>query len=111
MIIVTSELIPGMRINKTIGLVKGNTIRARHVGRDFMAGLKNIVGGEISDYTKMLAESREQAIDRMMEDAKEKGANAIVMVRFTTSSVMQGAAELLAYGTAVVVETTQTSKA
>lgn len=104
MIVTTSDQIPGKAIARTIGLVKGNTIRARHMGRDIMAGFKNIVGGEITEYTKMLAESREQAIDRMIENADQLGANAIVTVRFTTSSVMQGAAELLAYGTAVVVE-------
>ncbi len=104
MIITTSDEIPGKKITKTIGLVKGNTIRARHVGKDIMAGLRNIVGGEIVEYTKMLAESREQSIDRMVENAEEIGANAIVTLRFTTSSIMGGAAELLAYGTAVVVE-------
>ncbi len=104
MIITTSDEIPGKKITKTIGLVKGNTIRARHVGKDLMAGLRNIVGGEIVEYTKMLAESREQSIDRMVESAEEMGANAIVTLRFTTSSIMGGAAELLAYGTAVVIE-------
>jgi len=103
-IITTSDEIPGKKISKTIGLVKGNTIRARHVGKDLMAGLRNIVGGEIVEYTKMLAESREQSIDRMVENAEEMGANAIVTLRFTTSSIMGGAAELLAYGTAVVIE-------
>jgi len=104
MIIVTTEHIPGKTITRTIGLVKGNTIRARHFGRDIAAAFKNVVGGEISDYTKMIAESREQAIDRMKEDATRQGANAIIMTRFATSSMMQGAAELLAYGTAVVAE-------
>lgn len=104
MIIVTSDNVPGRKIVKTLGLVKGNTIRARHIGRDIMAGLKNIVGGEIEEYTKMLAESREQSIDRMTEAAEEMGANAVVCLRFTTSAIMGGAAELLAYGTAVVVE-------
>ena len=89
---------------RTLGLVRGNTIRARHVGHDIMAGLKNIVGGEIGEYTKLIAESREQAIDRMKEDAARLGANAIVGLRFTTSVLMGGAAELLAYGTAVRVE-------
>jgi uncharacterized protein YbjQ (UPF0145 family) len=84
--------------------VRGNTIRARHIGRDIMALLRNIVGGEVSEYTKLLAESREQALDRMVEQARELGANAVLDARFTTSMVMQGAAELLAYGTAVVVE-------
>lgn len=104
MIIVTSDDIPGKRIIKTLGLARGNTIRARHVGRDIMAALRNMVGGEISDYTKMIAESREQALDRMTSEAEQMGANAIVCLRFSTSSLMQGAAELLAYGTAVVVE-------
>lgn len=104
MLLVTTDEIPGRKIRKVLGLVKGNTIRARHVGRDLMAALRNLVGGEITDYTKMLAESREQAIDRMVEQAKALGANAIVGIRFTTSSVMQGAAELLVYGTAVIVE-------
>jgi len=104
MIIVTSDSIPGKRIVKVLGLVKGNTIRARHIGHDIMAALRNIVGGEITDYTKMLSESREQSIDRMVEDAEKLGANAIVTLRFTTASVVQHAAELLAYGTAVIVE-------
>lgn len=104
MIIATTESIPGRRIIRCFGLVRGNTIRARHLGKDIMAAFKGIVGGEIADYTKMLAESREQAIDRMIEDAAALGANAIVGVRFTTASMMQGSAELLVYGTAVVVE-------
>ena len=104
MIIVTSEQIEGKRIVQTLGLVRGSTIRARHMGRDIMAGLRNIVGGEITDYTKMLAESREQAIDRMVEQAEKMGANAIISVRFMTSMVMSGASEMLAYGTAVKVE-------
>lgn len=104
MIVVTSGGIAGRRVVRTLGLVRGNTIRARHIGRDIMAGLRNIVGGEVTEYTKLLAESREQALDRMVEEARGLGANAILDVRFTTSMVMQGAAELLAYGTAVVVE-------
>ena len=104
MIVVTSDQIEGKHIVKTLGLVRGNTIRARHLGHDFMASLRNIVGGEITDYTKMLAESREQAIERMEEQAKSLGANAIVCTRFVTSMVMSGASELLAYGTAVIVE-------
>lgn len=104
MILTTTDSIPGKKIVKVIGLVRGNTIRARHVGHDIVAGLRNIVGGEITDYTKMFAESREQAIDRMVEEAKNKGANAIVEMRFTTSMIMGGAAELLSYGTGVVVE-------
>ena len=104
MIIVTSESIPGRKIVETFGLVKGNTIRARHVGRDIIAWLKSLVGGEISEYTKLIAESREQAVDRMVDDAMRMGANAIVGTRFTTSVLMGGAAELLAYGTAVQIE-------
>jgi uncharacterized protein YbjQ (UPF0145 family) len=103
-IITTSDHIHHKRIVKTIGLVRGNTIRARHLGRDIAAVLRNIVGGEIKDYTKLMAESREQAVDRMVEDAKSKGANAIVMTRFATSEITQGAAEILVYGTGVVVE-------
>ena len=101
MILSTVNEIAGKEITEVLGLVRGNTIRARHVGKDIMAGFKNIVGGEITDYTKMLAESREQALDRMITDARSLGADAIIGIRFTTSSVMQGAAELLAYGTAV----------
>ncbi|MFP4364629.1 MAG: YbjQ family protein [Spirochaetia bacterium] len=104
MTIVNLDTIPGKKITKILGLVRGNTIRARHLGKDIMAGLKHMVGGEISDYTKMMAEAREQAIDRMIEDAESLGADAIVNVRFTTTAVMQGAAELLVYGTAVIVE-------
>jgi uncharacterized protein YbjQ (UPF0145 family) len=104
MIIATSDFIAHKRIVKTLGMVKGNTIRARHVGRDIGAFLRQIVGGEVTEYTKMMAESREQAIDRMVEEATKLGANAVIMVRFSTSSMMQGAAELVAYGTAVIVE-------
>ncbi|HUV30347.1 MAG TPA: YbjQ family protein [Acidobacteriota bacterium] len=104
MILSTGEYICHKRIVKTLGLVKGNTIRARHIGRDIAALFRNVVGGEIKDYTKMMAESREQAIDRMVHDAVALGANAIIMIRFSTSSMMQGAAELLVYGTAVVCE-------
>lgn len=104
MIITTTESIKGKKIVRTLGLAKGNTIRARHIGRDIMALLHNIVGGEITDYTKLLAESREQSLDRMEADAQRLGANAVVEVRFATSVLMGGAAELLAYGTAVVVE-------
>ena len=91
-------------IVKTLGLVKGNTIRARHVGRDIMAGLRGIVGGELHEYTKLLAESREQALDRMIEDAEKLGADAVVGVSFSTSVMSQGAAELMAFGTAVLIE-------
>ncbi len=104
MLLVTSDEIPGKRITKVFGLVKGNTIRARHIGRDVMAKLRNLAGGEIVEYTKMMAESREQAIDRMIQEAKALGANAVVTVRFTTASMMENAAELLVYGTAVFVE-------
>ena len=104
MIVVSADTVEGRKVVKVLGLVKGNTIRARHIGRDIMAGLKNIVGGEVSGYTKMMAESREQALDRMEENAKILGANAIVAARFVTTSIMDGAAELLAYGTAVVLE-------
>jgi len=104
MMVVTTEEIAGKRIVRTLGLVRGNTIRARHIGKDIMAGLRNIVGGEIHEYAKLIGESREQSIDRMVADAESLGANAIVAVRFTTSVMMGGAAELLAYGTAVVVE-------
>jgi len=101
MIVVTTDEVAGKRIGEVLGLVRGNTIRARAIGKDILAGLRNIVGGEIVEYTKMVAESREQALDRMVAEAKAKGADAVVGVRFTTSSMMQGAAELLAYGTAV----------
>ncbi|MBN2566232.1 MAG: YbjQ family protein [Candidatus Eisenbacteria bacterium] len=104
MIIVTTDGIEGKRIVKVLGLVRGNTIRARHIGKDILAGLKGIVGGEISEYTKMVAESREQCLDRLAEEAESLGANAVVGLRFTTASMMQGAAELLAYGTAVLIE-------
>ncbi len=104
MIITTSDQIEGKKITKTIGLVRGSTIRARHVGRDIMAGLRGLVGGEIVDYTKMMAEAREQALQRMVEGAEGKGANAIVSMRFTTSMIMSNASEILAYGTGVVVE-------
>ena len=104
MIITTSGQVEGKTIVKTVGLVKGSTIRARHLGRDIMAGLRGVVGGEISEYTKMMAEAREEALQRMIEDAEKKGANAIVSMRFGTSMVMQNAAEVLAYGTGVVIE-------
>ncbi len=104
MIITSCENISGKKIVKTIGLVKGNTIRARHIGRDIAAALRGIIGGEIVEYTKLIAESREQSIDRMVVDATKQGANAIIMVRFSTSEIMKGAAELLAYGTAVIIE-------
>ena len=104
MLLSTTDTIDGKTIVKQLGLVKGNTIRARHFGKDFMAAMKNLVGGEISEYTKLMAESREQSIDRMVESAQDLGANAIVGVKFSTSQVMSMAAEILVYGTAVVVE-------
>ena len=104
MIITTSGQVEGKKITKTIGLVRGSTIRARHLGRDIMAGLRSLVGGEIVDYTKMMAEAREQALRRMVEDAEKKGANAVVGMRFSTSMIMSNASEILAYGTGVVVE-------
>lgn len=104
MIVITSDVVTDKRIARTLGLVRGNTIRARHIGKDIVALLRGIVGGEVSEYTKLMAESREQALDRMVEEARSLGANAIVTVRFQTSMVMSGASELLAFGTAVVVE-------
>lgn len=104
MILATTQTIAGKEIVETLGVVRGNTIRARHIGRDVQALLRHVVGGELSDYTKLLAESREQAIDRMVADAERLGANAVVGMRFATSQLMSGAAELLAYGTAVIVE-------
>ncbi len=104
MIITTWDQVEGKKITKTIGLVRGSTIRARHVGRDIMAGLRSLVGGEIVDYTKMMVEAREQAIQRMVEDAEKKGANAVVGMKFTTSMIMSNASEILAYGTGVVVQ-------
>ncbi|MCP5184992.1 MAG: YbjQ family protein [Pseudomonadales bacterium] len=101
MIIATQEHPADLEITQTLGLVRGNTIRARHIGNDILASLRNLIGGEVTEYTKMLAEAREQSLDRMIQQARRLGADAIVGVRFTTSPVMQGAAELLAYGTAV----------
>jgi len=103
MIITTSAQVEGKTITRTIGLVKGSTIRARHLGRDLMAGFRGMVGGEITEYTKMMGEAREQALQRMVADAEKQGANAIVSMRFTTSMVMQNASEILAYGTGVVL--------
>jgi uncharacterized protein YbjQ (UPF0145 family) len=101
MLLTTQDELADYEIIETLGLVRGNTIRARHIGKDIVAGLRTIVGGEITEYTKMLAESREQSIDRMIADAKRLNADGIVAMRFTTSPVMAGSAELLAYGTAV----------
>ena len=102
-LLTTSDAVAGRPVRQVLGVVRGNSVRARHVGRDILAALRNIAGGEIRDYTKLLAEAREQALDRMVEQAVGQGANAIVAMRFTTSMVMGGAAELLAYGTAVVL--------
>ena len=105
MIIVTTEHIPGARVTASFGLVRGSSIRARHIGRDIMAGLRNIAGGEVHEYSKLLGESREQAVDRMIQEAQALGADAVIAVRFQTSMVMTGAAEMLCYGTAVKLET------
>ena len=104
MILTTTTEIPGKRAVKIVGLVKGSTVRSRHIGHDLTAAMKNITGGEIRQYTKLMAESREQSLDRMREQATKLGANAIIGVRFVTSEIMQNAAELLVYGTAVIVE-------
>lgn len=104
MITTPSSAIAGKTVIKTLGLARGNTIRARHVGRDILAAFKMIIGGEIEDYTKMMAESREQALDRMVAEARSLGANAVLDVRFSTSYIMTGAAEILVYGTAVIIE-------
>lgn len=101
MIITSTETIPNKEIIEVLGISRGSTVRARNMGRDILAGFKNLVGGEIDGYTKLQAQSREQALQRMIEDAERMGANAIVNVRFTTSQIMQGASEILAYGTAV----------
>lgn len=104
MLLTTIENIPGKRIVKCLGIVKGNTVRARHIGRDIMAVLKNIIGGEIKSYSDLLAASREEAQKRMIREAEQLGANAIIGIRFSTSFIMQSSAEILAYGTAVVLE-------
>lgn len=104
MLLVTTPTVPNKVITETLGIARGSTVRARNVGQDIFAGLKNIIGGEISEYTKLQAQSREQALQRMQEDAEKMGANAIVNVRLTTSMVMQGCSEILAYGTAVIVK-------
>ena len=104
MIVVTTADIPGTRVVETLGLVRGNTIRCRHLGKDILAGLRNLAGGEVREYTKMMAEAREQAIDRMVEEAETLGADAVVMARFQTVEMMRGAAEMLCYGTAVRLE-------
>ncbi len=104
MILSNTESVPGTRVVEFYGVVTGSTVRAKHLGRDFMASLKNIFGGELRGYTELLQESRQEAIERMIEQAQSVGANAVVNVRFSTSSIAQGAAELFAYGTAVRVE-------
>jgi uncharacterized protein YbjQ (UPF0145 family) len=104
MIITTTETIPNKQIVEILGIARGSTVRARHAGRDILAGFKNLVGGEISDYTKLMADAREEAMQRMNEDAQKLGADAIVNIRFTTSTISQGAAEIMAYGTAVKLE-------
>ena len=98
------ETIPGFRITKSLGVATGSTVRAKHIGKDILAGLKNIVGGELKAYTELLGESRDQAVQRMLEEAVGRGANAVVNVRIATSAITPGASEILAYGTAVVVE-------
>ncbi len=103
-LVVTSPEIPGKKIVRTLGLVAGNTIRARHVGKDIMAAFRNLVGGEVIEYAKLLSESREQALDRMKGKAETLGANAVISLQFQTSVIMGGAAEMMAYGTAVVME-------
>lgn len=104
MIVTNLEMVPGKTISKHFGLVQGNTIRAKHAGRDIMAGLKNIFGGELKGYTELLSESRREATERMLQQAESLGANAVLNVRYSTSSIAQGAAELYAYGTAVIVD-------
>jgi len=104
MILVTTDEIPGRRVSEVIGLVRGSSVRGAHVGRDVMAKLKNLVGGELSEYTKLLAEAREQALDRMVDEARARGGNAIVCVRFMSSDIGDDAAEMLAYGTAVKLD-------
>lgn len=105
MIVTPGSSLVGQRVVRNLGLVYGNTIRARHVGKDILAALKNLVGGEIHEYTKLMAESREQAVDRMIAQAQSRGANAILNVRFSTSYIMTNASEILAYGEAVLTET------
>lgn len=104
MLVTNLEIVPGMHVTKHLGLVQGSTVRAKHVGKDILAGLKNLVGGELKAYTELLQEARAEATGRMLQQAQSIGANAVLNVRFSTSSITQGAAELLAYGTAVVLE-------
>ncbi len=103
-IVTTLEFVPGYKIKKVLGIVSGSTVRARNIGRDIIASLRNLAGGEIVEYTELLASSRDEALSRMIEKAKALGANAVLGVRFSTSAIMSGAAEIVAYGTAVVVE-------
>jgi uncharacterized protein YbjQ (UPF0145 family) len=104
MIVTTTDTIAHMRTIKTLGIVRGSTVRAAHAGKDLLAYMRNLVGGEVDEYTKMLAEAREQALDRMMADAKRIGANAVVGTQYATSDIVSGAAEILVYGTAVIIE-------
>ncbi len=104
MIVVTTDDVEGQRVTRTLGLVRGNTIRTKHLGKDIVAMLRYLVGGEVREYTKMLAQAREQAIDRMVEEARALGADAVVCTRFQTSKIMSGASEILCYGTAVTLE-------
>ncbi|MDZ5470168.1 YbjQ family protein [Bacillus sp. 31A1R] len=104
MIIVTTDFVPGKEIKELKGFVKGSTVQSKHIGKDLLAGLKTIVGGEITEYTEMMDEARQKAIGRLVEDAKSKGANAVIAMKLETSAVMQNASEIIAYGTAVVVE-------
>ena len=104
MIVTTTDFVPGYEIDEILGVVMGNTVRAKHIGKDILAGLKNIVGGEIDEYTEMLRDARIEAVNRMINDAKKMGANAVINVRFATSQTTAGAAELLAYGTAVMLK-------
>ncbi len=108
MIVVTTDSIVGMRIVRTLGLVRGASVRGRHLGKDLIASMRNAVGGEITEYTKILSETREQALDRMVEEAEDLGANAILMIRFASSEIATSAAEVLVYGTAVVVAPQET---
>ncbi len=109
-IVATTTELPGYRIKKVLGIVSGSVVCARHIGRDIMAGLRNIVGGEIKEYTELLAQTREEALKRMIEKARKLGANAVIGVRFSTSAVMSGASEILAYGTAVIIEPVEREK-
>jgi uncharacterized protein YbjQ (UPF0145 family) len=104
MIVVNTPSVEGKRTLEVTGLVQGNTVRARHIGRDILAGLRNLVGGEVGQYSRLMSDAREEALQRMLQQADKMGANAVVNLRFTTSTIMQGASEMLAYGTAVVVE-------